>query len=111
MLRRMPSTEPGTLLLSVAPGRLDASRADTLKDAFSAEVTAAARIPERVILDLAEVTSVDSAGLGALIGILKRCRRFGSALTLRHVPPEVRALLDLTLVGRIFEIEDAAVPV
>ena len=63
------------------------------------------------MLDLQAVTSLDSAGLGALIGILKRSRRYGSSLTLRHVGPEVRALLDLTLVGRIFEIEEAAVPV
>jgi anti-anti-sigma factor len=49
--------------------------------------------PQAVILDLALVTKLDQAGLGALLHTASRCRLQGCVLALCRVPDHVAELL------------------
>lgn len=53
----------------------------------------------RVVLDLAEVGFIDSAGIGALVSIRERAEQFGVELTLTNASETVQRVLDLTGVG------------
>ncbi|MFN8623167.1 MAG: STAS domain-containing protein [Chloroflexota bacterium] len=95
----------------VAPiGRLDALNAPGLRarcDAIMTEGTT------RIVIDLGAVIFLDSAGLAAMVGALKRARASGGdvKLAMPHDPAVLR-ILELTRFDRVFDIrEDAEVAV
>jgi anti-sigma B factor antagonist len=58
-----------------------------------------------VVLDLRRTSFMDSVGLGTLVGLHKRARARGGAVTLRNPTPRVQFLLDLTAVGTVVVVE------
>jgi anti-sigma B factor antagonist len=87
----------------VAPtGRVDAVTAPLLRarcDALLADGTT------RLVIDLSDVEFLDSAGLAAMVGALKRARAAGGDV--RLVAPEtpaVRRILELTRFDRVFDL-------
>jgi anti-anti-sigma factor len=59
----------------------------------------------RLVLDLAGVPFVDSAGLGVLFHAAKGARHRGGAVTLRHASRHLLRLLDITHLAVPFSIE------
>lgn len=59
---------------------------------------------KRVVLDLAEVTQMDSMGLGALVRLYVSARNAGSCLELMHLGKRVRELLGITHLLNVFTI-------
>jgi anti-sigma B factor antagonist len=55
----------------------------------------------RLILNLADVRFIDSAGIGALLSIRERADRLGVEMTLVNVPDPVQRVLDLTGTGAL----------
>lgn len=92
------SSEP----VVISPGsRLIGDRASGLKN----EIRTALLAGRDVILDFEEVSFVDSSGLGALVVALRSANQNRRRLTLCTVPEHVLALLHLTRLHRIFEIQ------
>ena len=58
----------------------------------------------RVVLNLSEVESVDSSGLGSLAMICLFAKATGSRVSLCSVPPQVQKLLHLTNLRTVLEI-------
>lgn len=58
----------GAMVIRVEEARIDAAVAVQFKDAFRDAVRDA---PDRVILDLAQVSFLDSSGLGAIVAAMK----------------------------------------
>jgi anti-sigma B factor antagonist len=54
-----------------------------------------------VVVDLAETSFIDSSGLGALIGVLKRARSEGGDLRIATPSEQVRMVLGLTNLDRV----------
>jgi anti-anti-sigma factor len=82
-------------------GRLDAQAAPAARQALEALAAAGGR---RIVVDLAGVTFLDSSGLGALVAGLKAARARGAELRLAAPGPQVRELLRLTALERVFPI-------
>lgn len=63
-------------------------------------------IPEhkRIILDLADLTHMDSMGLGALVRLMVSAKSKGCSLELLHMGKRVRELLGLTHLLECFHI-------
>lgn len=59
---------------------------------------------ETIVLDFKLVKFIDSAGLGALVKILKTSEGYGKRLILCSVQSQVSMLLNLTRMTNIFEI-------
>jgi anti-sigma B factor antagonist len=57
-----------------------------------------------IILNLGEVTYVDSVGLGTLIGAYTSATNIGGSLKLLHLPRGVQQLLQVTRLSTVFEI-------
>ena len=57
-----------------------------------------------VVLDLADMTFIDSTGLGVIVGTLKRLRESGGELTLRAPSRSTRKVLEITGLTRILTI-------
>jgi anti-sigma B factor antagonist len=61
---------------------------------------------DRILVNLEDVPSMDSAGLGELVACLKRTEAAGGALKLLHPTESVANLLSQTKLGDSFEIFD-----
>ena len=63
-------------------------------------------IPEtkRIVLDLAEVTQMDSMGLGALVRLYVSAKNAGCSLELMHIGKRIRELLGITHLLEVFTI-------
>ena len=80
--------------------RLDsASAAD-----FKAEIALTVPSAKGIVIDLAKTTFIDSAGLGALVSLLKNCNQRGIRLYLAGLTPQVRQIFELTRLYRLFDI-------
>ncbi|MGO9209778.1 MAG: STAS domain-containing protein [Terriglobales bacterium] len=56
-----------------------------------------------VVLDLGNVSYVDSSGLGALVGLYISSRRTSCSLKLRNLTDRLKELLHLTRLNQFFE--------
>jgi len=60
----------------------------------------------RILLDLEEITYIDSVGLSTLVASFTSARSAGGNLKLLHLPRGVRHLLQITRLSTVFEIYD-----
>jgi anti-sigma B factor antagonist len=84
-------------------GDLDVASAPALRAAIID------RLPDvegKMVLDLSGVHFIDSMGLGALIGGLKRARALGGDLRLSAPAEPVRRILELTRLDRALVVAD-----
>jgi anti-sigma B factor antagonist len=85
----------------VAPkGRLDMASASSFRERVLQLVQSGST---HLVIDLAEVSFVDSSGLGAIIGGLKVARQAGGELRIARPNQQVLLVLDLTSLNRVLE--------
>lgn len=79
-------------------GRITIESRDLLRHAVAAEPRV-----KSVVLDLAEVTAIDAAGVGALVSLRRRANFTGTRLKLMNITPKVDEVLEITKVKSAFE--------
>ncbi len=89
--------DPRTAVLRPT-GRLNMVAAPALKNLVEESV---ADGRPRIVVDLSDVTFIDSSGLGALIAGLKATRTAGGDLRIAAVPEQVMMVLRLTNLDRV----------
>ena len=94
--------EPGVVLLR-AKGDLDAYTAPGLRTQLHEATTGDADL---VVVDLAEITFIDSAGLGTLVGAHRRMREGGGRLRIVRPPALVARAFELTGLDEVLELHD-----
>jgi anti-sigma B factor antagonist len=60
----------------------------------------------QMVLDLAEVTHIDSGGLGTLVSLYASARKVGGEIKLARLGEHARELLQITRLMTLFEIFD-----
>jgi len=80
-------------------GRITADDADGLRKAVLAQ--SHLRV---AVLDLAEISAVDAAGLGMLAGLRNWAKSAGKQLKLMNIVPRVDEVLEITGLRSVFEI-------
>lgn len=88
-------------VLQVA-GEVDAYTAPMLREQIR---ELAAKGAVHLIADLGQVSFLDSTGLGALVGGLKRLREAGGSLTLVIIAPRILRLFQLTGLTKVLAIQ------
>lgn len=78
-------------------GELDVGCAREVRAAIDEAVGAAG--VTRIELDMAEVSFIDSTGIGVLVGAMQRARAEGQELEIVAASSPVRRVLDMTGVG------------
>jgi anti-anti-sigma factor len=58
----------------------------------------------RVILDMEGVEAIDSSGLGTILFLAKKCRALGGDLKIVSIRPEVKMVIDIVKLDKIFHI-------
>ena len=109
--------EPGSPLLTVersggttdpvvvVSGELDVSTSPLLREELSDLLD---QHPETLTLEFRDVSFVDSSGLGALIGALRRLRESDDSRSLRilHPQPAVARVFEITGLAQVFDLSE-----
>ncbi len=61
---------------------------------------------KKIVLNLNNVTYIDSAGLGALVAVHHSARTQGAALKLAHLGSKFQEILQVTKLLTVFEVHD-----
>jgi len=72
---------------------------DTVKDLLS-------KGHRKILLNLGEITYIDSSGIGELISAYTSVRREGGELKLLHLTKKVHDLLQITKLYTVFDVKD-----
>ena len=83
-------------------GEIDAYTAPLLKEKL---LPATAKEAEKIVVDLNDVTYMDSTGLGVFISALKSTKEHGSTLTLVNLQERVHRLFKITSLDSIISID------
>ena len=97
------SENPGVPVLAVR-GEIDVASAPEFHASLSDLIGQGSEI---VMVDLSEVSFIDSSGLGALVGAEKEMRGAGHELRLVVTQPQIMRLLELTGLDQVFTVRDA----
>jgi anti-sigma B factor antagonist len=93
--------EPGHYTLCRPVGELDAYTVGEFREALSGLAAS-----QRLLIDLSEVPFMDSAGLGALIGGIRRAREAGGDVAVACSRPTLTRLLHTTGFDRIVSVTE-----
>jgi anti-anti-sigma factor len=95
-----------SITLKLKEKKLDSTIAPELKGEFL--LICKPKI-EKLVIDLAEVDFCDSSGLSALLIADRKMREHGGAVRLVHVHKKVSAILKISMLDRLFEIQESEV--
>ena len=96
-------SEGGCLVVSLKEKRLDAVIAASFREAMVARIDQGQR---NIVLDMSQVSFMDSSGLGAVVYVLKHLGHAGR-LHICGITPGVMAVLKLTRMDRVFKTFDS----
>ena len=94
------SEQPGIPVLAVR-GEIDVASAPEFHASLSDLIGKGSEV---VMVDLSEVSFIDSSGLGALVGAEKEMRGAGHELRLVVTQPQITRLLELTGLDEVFTV-------
>ena len=60
----------------------------------------------KAVFDMSLVEFVDSSGVGALLGVLRRLPQREATVALKGMQPQVRTVFELLRLQRVFQIEN-----
>ncbi len=90
----------GTVVIVIVAGEVDAETAPQLRDQFDDLLT---RKEQNFVIDLSQVSFMDSSGLASLVQLFKRVRIGHGDVRLCGLQPEVSRIFELTRLHRVFE--------
>ncbi len=93
----------GDVTLFRCEGRITADDGDHLRNAFLSQPHM-----RTAVLDLAGITTVDAAGLGALVFLLQRANAADRQLNLMNLRPRVAELFELTNLTPAFKVRSVS---
>ena len=93
------TTSPTTVVLT---GEIDIATSRRVREALIAISNSG---ENKVVVDMTNVTFVDSTGLSALVGPLKRFRSMNGEIVLRSPTKGVRKVLEISGLTRVFSID------
>jgi anti-sigma B factor antagonist len=110
-LRPLPDKAPASLLTfdvahkgDVVVVRLNGRLVAGVNDLLPVKISELLPGPKRIVLDLTNLTRVDSMGLGTLVRVYVSCRSAGCSLELVNLGKQVRQLLGTTNLLSVFAI-------
>jgi anti-sigma B factor antagonist len=94
-------TSAGGHHVIAARGEIDLYTAPDLKQALTQAIEAGER---RIVIDLTDVSFLDSTALGVLIGAVKRLRSRSGALAIVNIDSSIAKTFEITGLDQIFTI-------
>src|SRR5690242_1651823 len=104
---RLQSEEKANETIIHCKGKITAENLEVLqkeiRDLMPESRDPIAAIAYKIVLDLSNVTHVDSSGLGALLGVWTAARNKGCDLEIANLNPQVEKLVEVTKLDTVFK--------
>jgi len=97
----MQYTQEGQTLYIQLDGEIDNHRVVALRDKI--DTTYERAHCNRIVFDFANVTFMDSSGIGMIIGRYKFTKERGGSVAIRGMTPEVRRIFQMSGLAKIIE--------
>jgi anti-sigma B factor antagonist len=109
----MPTTQEATYTPSAAEKTVFTVEQTTIDAGNAWEIRpvllrALYEVEKELVVDLSRVSFIDSTGLGMLVSLLKEARHRQSDVRLVNASREVRRILQVTGLEKLFELQTAA---
>lgn len=82
-------------------GEININSSPDIKKAFDKLIS---KKTPKIVINLSQVTYVDSSGLATLVEILKNMRAYGGRLRLTNLSSKIKSLFEITKLEKLFEI-------
>ncbi len=82
-------------------GDIDINSSPEVKKTFDQVVS---QKKDKVVINLKDVSYIDSSGLATLVEILKNLRSYGGKLKLSNLSSKVKGLFEITKLDKLFDI-------
>ena len=82
-------------------GILDSTKAEEFRQTVDQALKQGAEV---ILIDLKDISFIDSSGLGTLVVLLKKVRSMGKKLCICSINDQVRMLFELTNMDQVFEV-------
>jgi anti-sigma B factor antagonist len=86
-------------------GRLDFNTANNFKK-YLKETVEQGQV--KIVLDITDVSFIDSSGLGAIVAGLRAANQAGGDVKLAGLSPQIRMIFELARLHKVFEITETA---
>jgi len=93
--------EGNTIEIAINRSRMDASCVGRFKDCLQ---EAWKEGLERAVVDMGVVEFIDSSGVGALLGVMRRLPQGEATVVLKSMRPQVVSVIELLRLHRVFGI-------
>ena len=90
-----------TVVVVEAAGEIDLHRSAVFQEALLEPLN---HRPRRMIVDMADVSYMDSSGVASLVKLLSRVRRDKVDLRLAGLTPRVRSVFEITRLDTVFDL-------
>ncbi|HNM96563.1 MAG TPA: anti-sigma factor antagonist [Marmoricola sp.] len=100
---RLDTAQLGTAMVVGVGGEIDVYSAPVLRDKLS-ELVASGQ--HDLVVDLNEVSFMDSTGLGVLVGTLKKIRTHEGSMDIVCARPRLLKIFQITGLAKVFSIYD-----
>ena len=82
-------------------GEIDINSSPSIKKTFDNLIS---KKTPKIVINLSQVTYVDSSGLATLVEILKNMRSYGGRMRLTNLSSKIKSLFEITKLEKLFEI-------
>lgn len=100
-MMKIVTQDEGNVIIFKVDGDIECFTVPQLKEAFSQQLV---KSPSHIIIDMADVTYVDSSAIGLFVSTHQSMEKLGYGLGLVNVNKETMQLFKLTYVDQILEI-------
>jgi anti-sigma B factor antagonist len=94
--------QPGSTAVFSVHGELDLHEAPELQDRITTAIERGALL---IVVDLTEVTFIDSMALGVLLAAVNRLRPAGGVIRLVVPNPNIRRIFEISLLDQVFTLD------
>ncbi|MGM9606438.1 MAG: anti-sigma factor antagonist [Oscillospiraceae bacterium] len=94
-------TEQGRTLTARLAGEIDHHAAKEIMAELAEQIDAA--LPEHLVLELSEVTFMDSSGIAVLLNAWRRMGQLGGTLVVSQAPPQAERVLKAAGLDRLLK--------
>src|SRR3989440_3088003 len=99
----LPNTRPSESRSNVAPRKAEIDL-HVSRTVWAALNDVMDKKPERLVVDLSDVSYIDSAGLAALIQAMQKVEGYGGKFMLAGLQETVRSIFEISRLDQVFQI-------
>ncbi len=96
-------TQQGRTLTARLSGEVDHHAAKEMMAAVAEEIDAV--LPERLVLELSQVSFMDSSGIAVLLNMWRRMGQLEGAMTVCHTPPQALRVLRAAGLDKLLQFD------